>query len=189
MKLNFRRPSLDLGSVEIESVRLHLCPLSRAFAQDIFEGFTPEITKYMMPKPATEISETVAFIEEALMARAQCTDLHLVICQRYSQEFLGICGLHGRENPAQPELGIWLKRSAHGYRYGFEAIEALVSWATDNLHCDCLIYPVDRENVASGKIPQSLGADILQERKVENMSGRILDEVVYRIPLKSAGKT
>jgi RimJ/RimL family protein N-acetyltransferase len=177
----FRGQPLDLGDVSIETANLRLRPISRSDAPAVFENFTPAITQYMFPKPATVIAETEAFIEEALVAQAQCTDLHLAICLRDDGEFLGICGLHGGEAPAQPELGIWLKQSAHGRRYGLEAISALRSWASMNIRCDFLVYPVDRRNMPSRLVAERLGGVLHAERSVRNMSGCLLDEVVYRI--------
>jgi len=96
-------------------------------------------------------------------------------------EFLGCCGLHGREKWTTPELGIWLKKTAHGNRFGQSAIGLLVTWASENLNIDYFIYPVDRENVPSRKIPELLGGTIFKEVKVKTHSGAILDEVIYKI--------
>ena len=111
------------------------------------------------------------------------SELGLVIQRIENHEFLGICGLHIRTTPATPELGIWLKKSAHGQKLGREAIHCLVDWAKTNLDAAFLIYPVDRQNIPSRKIPESLGGVIFREDKVKNMSGHILDEVIYRITL------
>ena len=46
---------------------------------------------------------------------------------------------------------------------------------------DYLIYPVDRANIPSRKIPESLGGIIFEEKKTKTMSGGVLDEVVYKI--------
>jgi hypothetical protein len=40
---------------------------------------------------------------------------------------------------------------------------------------------VDRNNIASRKIPESLGGEIVKKLKLETPSGKILDEVVYKI--------
>ena len=43
------------------------------------------------------------------------------------------------------------------------------------------MYPVDKKNISSRKIPESLGGIIETEYKTTNMAGKILDEVEYRI--------
>ena len=187
MALRFQSSQIDSDQIEIATTRLHLRPPVIDDAQQIFEEFSSEITTYMMPNPATDISETEEFIEKATAAQKTRTEYHWVISNRDTHEFLGICGLHGRSQPNSPELGIWLKKSAHGNHYGYEAIEALVAWVCENVICDFLIYPVDRRNLASRKIAQRLGGAIIDEKEIRNMSGNMLDEIVYRISVGSAG--
>ena len=66
--------------------------------------------------------------------------------------------------------------------YGREAIKILRHWAIENIDFDYAIYPVDKANIASRKIAESLGGMVIKERKVKTMRGRYLDEVVYKIP-------
>lgn len=108
-------------------------------------------------------------------------NLQLVILKP-SGEFLGCCGLHGQANPKIPEFGIWLKKDAHGFGYGKEAIHGLYSWATQNLQAEYYIYPVDRNNIASRKIPESLGGVIINEYVDQGLAGNRLDNVVYKVP-------
>jgi ribosomal-protein-alanine N-acetyltransferase len=74
---------------------------------------------------------------------------------------------------------------AHGAHYGQEAVVAVVRGVSAYVACDYLIYPVDKRNIASRKIPERLGGEIIGERTVQNDSGSVLDEVVYRIPLST----
>lgn len=50
-----------------------------------------------------------------------------------------------------------------------------------NIDLDYFIYPVDRQKIASSKIPESLGGEVVQELKTETLTGEILDKVVYKI--------
>jgi hypothetical protein len=54
-------------------------------------------------------------------------------------------------------------------------------WAMVNLDFDYLIYPVDRRNLPSRKIPESLGGSIKAEYEKTNASGAVLDILEYRI--------
>lgn len=134
----------------------------------------------MYPRPAEKIEDTLSFINASIRGMRSSWDLSLAIIKKNS-EFLGYCGFHGRKNPKTPELGIWIKKEAQGQKYGIEAIKALTSWAVDTINFDYAVYPVDRANLASRKIPEALGGIIFDERKVGTMSGGCLDEVVYRI--------
>ena len=168
---------------EILGPRLVLKPIAAEYATEIFQEFTPEITTYMMPRSPSHISETEQFIAEAFKQREAGTDLGFVILDKQSSEFLGMCGLHGTQDPRQPEFGIWLKKAAHGKGLGREAISVLKAWCERTLAIDAFIYPVDRRNRPSRKIPEALGAKVVSEKKEANMSGGELDELVYLIPL------
>lgn len=176
---------LDLDSVEIVTARLCLRPVTERYAADIFREFTPDVTRYMVPSTPREIGETKAFIADTTRQRKLGVDLVLVILSKENEEFLGCCGLHGAQKATEPELGIWLKKSAHGSGFGREAIAALAEWAARNLTVEALIYPVDRKNGPSRNIPERMGGTIIGEARVKTMSGTELDEVVYRIPIAS----
>jgi ribosomal-protein-alanine N-acetyltransferase len=168
---------------EIVGPRLVLKPITSGYAAEIFQEFTPEITTYMLPRSPSHISETEQFIAEACKQRAAGTDLGFVILDKLSSEFLGVCGLHGTRNPRQPEFGIWLKKAAQKKALGREAISVLKAWCEQTLAVEGFIYPVDRRNQPSRRIPEALGGRIVDEKKEMNMSGNELDEVIYLIPL------
>jgi [ribosomal protein S5]-alanine N-acetyltransferase len=135
----------------------------------------------MFPSPARDIEETRKFIDVSRRGMQIGNNLQFVILSKAMGEFLGCCGLHGEDNVRTPELGIWLKKSAHGSGYGREAVRTLVNWSCDNVDIDYFLYPVDRRNIASAKIPESLGGEVVQELKTETPTGKILDKVVYKI--------
>lgn len=173
---------LTLSAVEIVGERVRLVPITNKYETDIFHEFTEAVTRYMFPKPPETIDDARAFIQRSHETMQAGNNLQLVILQRETSEFLGCCGLHGKDNGRKPELGLWLKTGAHGHRYGREAITILVDWAKKHLEVDGFIYPVDRQNIASRKIPESLGGQIAREAQVMAQSGQVLDEVVYEIP-------
>ncbi|MFC2084067.1 GNAT family N-acetyltransferase, partial [Bacteroidota bacterium] len=168
-------------SIYIKGDRITLRAISESYSSEIFKEFTPEITRYMYPRPAKKIEETLTFISESLKWMRSHTDLVMVITKNKNGEFLGCCGLHGKGKLRTPELGIWLKKDAHGKKYGKEAIKILTFWAFEHIDLDYVIYPVDKSNIASRKIPESLGGTIFEEKKTKTMSGGYLDEVVYKI--------
>lgn len=172
---------LDCTNVEVGTDRLLLLPISEKYAEEIFRGFTAEVTRYMFPKSPNRIEETHEFINRSLKGMRRGEDLQFTITAKESGEFLGCCGLHGHDNPKTPELGIWLKIAAHGSGLGKESIVALKQWADENLVYDYLTYPVDRDNVPSRKIPEALGGEIFEESHCMSQDGRMLDIVVYRI--------
>lgn len=175
---------MNLLDVEISTNCLLLKPISIKYKADIFAEFTKEITTYMHPRSPKDISETEAFIKESSADLEKGNNLGLVILQKASQEFLGCAGIHNI-NRKEPELGIWLKKAAHGNKYGLEAITAIKCWADTNLEYEYLRYPVERANIASRKIPEALGGRIFREYDKTNMSEKILHIVEYRIYRKN----
>ena len=172
---------LDLADVEITSKRLLFTTELANYREDIFTEFNDDIIQYMLPKPAQRIEETQAFIDDSMSGMHEGWNLVLAITIRTSGEFLGCCGLHGKGQHRTPELGIWIKKSGHGHKYGQESIQSLAQWAFDHIDVDYLIYPVDRANIPSRKIPKSMGGVIFEEQHVKTHRGGYLDEVKYKL--------
>src|SRR5687767_13223357 len=102
-----------VGPPSIEGSRVVLTPMSRRFALDMLQEFTAAVTAWMFPRPLAHLAEACEFTDEATR-RWQCgTDLTFAILDKSSQEFLGVCAVHGRGDPHLPEFGIWLKSDAH----------------------------------------------------------------------------
>ncbi|MDJ0725916.1 MAG: GNAT family N-acetyltransferase [Prochloraceae cyanobacterium] len=170
----------DLEALEIESDRLILLPISLKYQEVIFQEFTDEITRLMYPNTPKNIQETEDFIKKSIRQRNNQTDLVLTIFKKDNQEFLGNCGVHKIDTDT-PELGIWLKKSAHGNNFGKEAIHSLKNWADRNLNHQYLLYPVDRKNIPSRKIPESLAGKICDRYQQNLPNGKTLDLIEYRI--------
>ena len=181
---NFLSSQPDLLSLTIEGERIRLKTISNKFDGDIFREFTDEITTYMLPSTSANIEETQNFIATSRQDVEAGYNLQFVVVSKTTEEFLGNCGLHGQGKVRMPELGIWLKKDAHGKGYGREAVYTLVNWSKNNIDLDYFIYPVDRRNTPSRKIPESLGGQIFEDYKVKTPTGKILDLVVYKIPVK-----
>lgn len=174
---------MELLTLEIPTNRLLLQPITMKYTAEVFREFTEEITTYLYARPPQVISETELFISQSLLEMQKGEKLTVVILKKDSQEFLGCSGIR-HINSKHPECGIWLKKSAHGNSYGLEAITGLKEWAEENLDYEYLIYPVDRVNLPSRRIPEKLGGQVFREFEHTNMSGRLLNIVEYKIPKK-----
>lgn len=171
----------DLNNLRITNNKITLVSLNHNFVGEIFKEFNEKIALHMTPTPAKEINETKAFIDASIQGMKSQKELVMAIIDQ-NDEFLGCCGLHIRSESRTPEFGIWIKESAHGNKYGLNAITELQKWALNNINIDYFIYPVDRVNLASRNIPETLGGEVYKELKVKAHSGHELDEVVYKIP-------
>lgn len=171
---------MDLSKTIILTDRLRLVPLSREYADIIFKEFTPEITRFMFPKSPSKIEETQEYIDAEIPKIKNGEELPVVIFDKNTGEFLGAGGAHALQT-ATPALGIWIKKSAHGNKYGREAVKGLKDWIDKNISYNYIAYPVDKENISSRKIAESLGGIIEAEYPKESASGTILNIVEYRI--------
>jgi len=171
---------LYLLDVIIQTERLNLKAIDESFIDEIFDNFTKDITTYMYPQPSGNIKDIEEFVKSSMKGLEDGTNLQLVIVDNKSNEFLGCCGLH-KLNNNEPELGIWLKKSAHGYGYGLESIEGIINWARSFMEYENLKYPVDRKNFPSRRIPEYFKGKVVKEYKLKNMEGEELDIVEYWI--------
>jgi len=171
---------MNLLNIKIITDHLRLLPTSEQYAEDIFKEFTSELTIHMFPKPADKIEETISFIQSSREKMQKGEELQVVIQNKETNEFIGHGGIHGI-NTETPELGIWIKVGAHGHKYGREAVTGLKSWIDKNIKYTHITYPVDRNNIASRKIVDSLGGIVKKEYKKQSLNNTILDIVEYLI--------
>jgi len=177
---NIKFEQKGLLNERIESERLLLVPISMEYKDEIFKEFSENITAFMYPSSAKDIPETEEFINNSIKGLSEGNNLQLVILAKESGEFLGNAGLHDIDSRT-PELGVWLKKSAHGNSYGKEAMTAMKKWADENLKYDYILYPVADKNIASRKIPESLGGKIEREYDEKMMTGKTHHMIEYRI--------
>lgn len=171
---------MDYTNLVIKTKRLSLEAITFDHVDVIFKNFTKDITEFMYPQPSNKKKDTIDFIDGSLKAMKKGTNIQQVIIHTHSREFLGAVGLHNT-NSETPELGIWLKKDAHGCRYGLEAITGIVEYAKENLDFKYLKYPVDKDNIPSRKIPNKLEAKVESEYSLKNVIGKELNIIEYRI--------
>lgn len=175
---------MNLLRIEIVTDRLLLKPISIEYKKEIFSEFTEEITTYLPISPPLEISETELFIEQSRLALQNGKTLNLVLLSKDSEEFLGGAGVDYIDT-GSPKLGVWLKKSAQGYKYGLEVITALKKWVEDNLNSEKILYPVDKANIASRKIAESLKGEIIRKYDCDKTNGETLHVIEYNLKYKT----
>ena len=180
-----------LNVLQIETERLLLVPITMQYAEDIFREFTPEITRYMTPKSAEDISETQAFINSSIAKMEEWKVYQAAILDKHTQEFLWCVGLHMRDI-THPELGIRIKKSAHGKKIWREAVAGVEHRAQQHIDFEYLLYPVDKDNIGSRKIAESLWGVIQKNAQGQEIvilkdtmdPTRKMNSVTYHIPKK-----
>jgi len=158
----------------IRSSRLRLSEFAMADAADVYNCITPAITAFMFWEPPSSFEEYKARREQTLLS-ANRNDFSFVVRRLDTRECLGIASLDGIDADA-PELGLWLKETAHGNRYGTEIVRAVADWAARTLGKERFTYAVATENIPSRRIAESMGGQIVGTR-----TGQKYDSVVYHI--------
>ena len=162
-------------AVEIMSQRTVIRLFSEADAPEIFPHIAP-ITRFMAWQPPESLEAFSAIWNTWIPAMRNGTDLHFVVRAQDDGRFLGLVGLHDLRS-RHPELGIWLRRDAHGQGLGREVIGAVTTWAARNMTVDYFLYPVAAENMASRRIAEFYGGAVRGERPNAKFMA-----VLYHIP-------
>jgi len=160
--------------IVILSPRLQLRQFQMVDAQEVFGCITPGIAKFMPWEPPSW-SEYLTRCEKRVQA-PEPNKFSFAIRRLDGGECLGMASLEDADS-VSPELGLWLKESAHGQGFGREVVAALVEWGHASLGKRTFTYPVAIQNIASRRIAESLHGEI-----IGNRTNPKYDSVVYRIP-------
>ena len=172
---------MDLSSVWLSSQRLLLKSFTGDDAREAFLAATPTIARFMSWEPAPSL-EAFERIWQSWIPRMRAgTDVSLAVRHKPSLEFLGTAGLHNTD-AIEPEVGIWIKESRHGYGYGREAVAMILAFAANDLGKQAVMYPVVEQNGPSRRLAESLGGRIVGTRLLRKAGSVEHPEVVYRIP-------
>jgi [ribosomal protein S5]-alanine N-acetyltransferase len=164
----------------IETKSMRLRPITLDDADQVFEHFDEEITTFMFPKKANSIDQTIAFIQSSLNLFVDKKEIIFVLEKLNTDEFLGLFGIHEIDSET-PELGLWLKKDAHGEKLGVEAINAIIAYANSNLNYKYLIYPVDIRNLSSRNVVESVSGFPIKRYFKMSESNKELDIIEYHI--------
>lgn len=175
------------SDIVVKTKRLILQPVFSEFKCEICNAFTPEVTRYMPFVPDGDIKVTEAFIGQSEQELMKGKSVQFCIIKKLTKECVGCCGLQHTDTKAI-EMGLWLKKDAQGNGYGTETVKALIDVAEKNREIDYLVYPVDKDNWASRKIPEKLGfvaAGSYEKKKTET---EMLHVIEYRKYNPASGK-
>jgi ribosomal-protein-alanine N-acetyltransferase len=168
----------DLSHTRIESDRLYLIPVNESHIQPIFEHYRLPLTQYMnhtSTGPLEELTERHQKWRAEIKAGVR---LFAAVHLKATDEFLGCFAIANLDTPT-PEMGGWLKLSAHGHHYGQEAAAALKQWTDNHFDYDHILWPCATDNVASCKLAESLGGVLHREYDKEMVSGEVWETREY----------
>jgi len=144
-----------------------------------------QFTDWAHPTPTPD--DTESFVREAvanwILKRNDEPYLPLFIFDKTSGRYIGGTGYH-HFNWSVPclETGYWIRKSASGYGFMTEAINALTHYAFKELHVKSIRITCEVDNVRSLKIPERLNYSlegILRSQRIQPLTGKITDTRVY----------
>lgn len=171
---------MDLSLITIETNRLLLVPVSTQHISDIFQEYREPMTKYMNHPTTGTLEELTERHKKWRRQLKAGTRLFMATLLKASGEFIGCFAIDGI-GTMDPEMGGWLKKSAHGQRFGQEAAAGLRKWAQTHLTYHHLKWPCAKANIASCKVAEALGGKVEKQYKKTNTSGYTWDFVEYWI--------
>ncbi len=144
---------------QLESERLILNYFKPVDAAEAYASITPSLTRFMAWDVPESEQGFAAIWQNWLENMTDHKEYIYVIRHIETQEFIGLCGLH-RLHDEVPEVGIWIRETAHGHHYGHEAVRCIVEYAFNTLDIKGLSYHVAEANWASRKIAERLRGKI-----------------------------
>lgn len=141
----------------METARLRLRPPVPDDASRMYEAWArdPEVTRYLVWKPHTDIGESEAHIARCIEGWKNGTPLVWFIEIRDTNELIG--SIAARDQTHGINLGYLLAKSAWGHGYMVEALEALVVWFLARPDVYRVWATCDVENHASARVLKKAG--------------------------------
>lgn len=133
--------------LELKTERLVIQPFRDSFLAEYYREFTDDITKYQYPDVFPNMETAKGLVSEFVSEMEQGNMLELVILTR-SGEFIGCMEAFGIREKT-PEVGLWLKSSAQGKGYGYEALKGLLTYLSAHGAYQHYLYEVDVRNLPS----------------------------------------
>ncbi|TBX68384.1 N-acetyltransferase [Flavobacterium silvisoli] len=150
-------------NLQLETPRLLLRPFEFSDAQAMFAlDSNPNVHLYLGNKPVTAIEQCLAYIESIRNQYLQNGIGRFVVELKNSQEVIGWAGLKfitEEENNHVNfyDIGYRLQEKHWGNGYAFEAAQAWVTYALQEMKIPTLYAMVHVDNTGSNRILQKLG--------------------------------
>ena len=149
-----------LGSLpaEIRTERLLLSPLGPQYVKSAFVySGDLENTKFMLDLPEESIEETQEFLKKAEAEwQKEFPEFYEFAILTEGAHIGSVC-LYLNEDRTEGELGWILNKRYWGHGYTFEAAQALIDYAFQNLGIKKFIAYCDSENIPSYSLMEKLG--------------------------------
>jgi len=163
----------------LKTKRLVIQPFTNAYLEDYYQDFTDEITQYQYPDSFSDIESAHQLVSAFVADMERGEMLELVILTQ-DGAFLGSLEVFGLREQT-PEIGLWLKKSAHGQGYGYEALNAVLQSLNETGKYLYYLYEADVRNTPSIRLAQKFQHQKDGYEEITTDSGKRLMLQTYRI--------
>lgn len=172
--------------VILQTERLCIRPFDFSYLEAYYKEFSDEITRLQYPDSFPDMEAARETVSEFVQEMEQGNMLELVILSKEG-EFIGSMEAFGIREEA-PEVGLWLKKAAHGNGYGYEALKALIEYLDSFRVYTHYIYEADVRNQPSIHLVHKFSHKKKGCEEIVTESGKKLNlEMYYIDPLSSDG--
>ena len=141
---------MNLLTVNIETNRLLLTPISYNYIEEINKLFISQKNKSTAKKPTEKTEDTKVFIEKSLDKLINGIDLQMIILNKGTNEFIGLIGLY-KLNTLEPFVKISTIKLFHKNGYGLEAMNGIIEWAKRNIKYNFIYYDFNKRKITNKK--------------------------------------
>lgn len=138
----------------LKTERLMIQPYSSSYLEQYFKEFTDEIVKYQYPDSFCDMNKADEVMSKFVADMEQGKML---------------------------ELGLWLKSSAQGKGYGYEALKCLVDYLNSTDKYEYYLYGVNQRNEPSVHLVEKFHFEKCGYEEVTTQSGKTLHLLIYHI--------
>lgn len=163
----------------LKTARLVIQPFSNSYLESYYKEFTNEITKYQYPDSFSDIETADKVLSGFVADMEQGNMLELVILTQ-DGAFLGSMEVFGLREET-PEIGLWLKMTAHGAGYGYEALKGVIDYLNAAKKYQYYIYEADVRNAASIRLVEKFQCEKGDCEEITTESGKKLRLQTYHI--------
>lgn len=150
-----------------QSQRLLFRQFTPADADLIYElNREPEVLRYLH-EPVTTPENAPAIISEIILPQYQRGLGRWAVHLKYSQEFIGWCGLKYLEHSKEIDLGYRLLKAHWGKGYATEAASTCISYAFAHLKVSAVVARAHVDNLASLRVIEKCGMKFLRKEIVD----------------------
>jgi polyribonucleotide nucleotidyltransferase/predicted acetyltransferase len=174
----------DLSNVVIETERLRLRPIRMEDAQDIYDNYNSNVTKYLSTQPHGNIEEVRNSIEKSIYQNKIGKNLEMIIEDKNDNSFVGFIKTAANDSKKTRIVGYWFKEESQGKGFGKESMFKFFELVKSNFTDYPILYLVDPENVKSKKIVEKLGGVFSKVINIQNSIGEKKQREVYTLTEK-----